>query len=124
MPIKTASPQDTYDHMFGSGATSYSWWLGTKIVKGVDTQTWNVEPDWEVEVTCDNGDEGKTTTTVTHAAVLKAARKVLDSKPQYASETLVVECKNLIFDADEADFDAVVGDELLQLIVLGEIVFG
>lgn len=122
MPIKTASPQDTYDHMFGSGATSYSWWLSTKTT-GVDAD-FKASDDWSVEVSCDNGDEGKTTTTVTHAAVLKAARKVLDSKPQYASETLVVECKNLIFDADEADFDAVVGDELLQLIVLGEIVFG
>ena len=24
--MKTATPQDTFDHMIGSGALSYEWW--------------------------------------------------------------------------------------------------
>jgi hypothetical protein len=36
----------------------------------------------------------------------------------------VRECRNLIFDADEVDFDADSADQLLQVAVLGEIVFG
>jgi hypothetical protein len=122
MPINTAKPQDTYDHMFGSGATSYSWWLSTKTT-GVDSN-FKASDDWSVEVTCDDGNEGRKTTTVNHAAVMKAARQVLDTPPKYGSGALVQECKHLIFDNDETDFDAASGDELLQFIVLGEIVFG
>lgn len=122
MPIDVANPQDTYDHLFGSGATSYSWWLGTKTT-GVD-EKFNASPDWSVEVTCDNGDEGETTKTVTHQAALTAARQIAKYPPKHASDALVRECKNLLFHADETDFDANSGDELLQFIVLGEIVFG
>jgi hypothetical protein len=123
MPIKTASPQDTYDHMFGSGATSYSWWLGTKTT-GVDMTAWKAGDDWSVEVTADDGNDGETTVTVDHAAVLKAARQVIKAQPQYSSDALLRECKHLIFDNDETDFDANSADELLQVIVLGQIIFG
>lgn len=122
MPINTASPQDTYDHMFGSGATSYSWWLGTKTT-GVDG-SYRAADDWSVQVTADDGNGGETTVIVNHAAVLRAARQVIKAQPKYSSGVLLRECKHLIFDNDETDFDAASGDELLQVIVLGEIVFG
>jgi hypothetical protein len=48
----------------------------------------------------------------------------MKARPEYASDALVRECRNLIFAADEIDFDANSADELLQVIVLGEIVFG
>lgn len=123
MTINTASPKDTYDHMFGSGALSYSWWLDTKTT-GVEGGTWKVSPDWSVEVTADDGNDGRTTVTVNHAEVMKAARKVLDTPPKYSSDALAQECRHLIFNNDETDFDANSADELLQFIVLGEIVFG
>lgn len=122
MTIKTATPQHTYDHMFGTGAISYSWWLSTKST-GVDDKG-DVTPEWSVKVTCDNGDGGETTMTVNHAAVLKAACEVIKDPPKYSTDALVRECKNLVFDADSCDFDSDSADELLQYIVLGEIVFG
>jgi hypothetical protein len=114
MPRHTATPQITQDHMLGSGALTFSWWRSADI-QGMDT------PDWQTVITCENGDGGETTTTVTHAVVMAAARKVLASRPQYASDAFVRECRNL---GDEADFDACTADELLQFIVLGAIVFG
>ena len=123
MSLNQATPQHTYDHMFGSGATSYSWWLGTKTT-GVDMERWKATDDWSVEVTADDGNDGETTVTVDHAAVLRAARQVIKEPPKYASEALVRECKNLLFHADEADFDANSADELLQVLVLGGVVYG
>lgn len=117
MPIKTASPQDTFDHVFGSGATSYSWWLDIEITNA-DT------PEWSARVRVEDGNDSTVTKTVDHATVLAAARKVIKRAPMYSSTALVRECKNLIFDADNTDFDANSADELLQFIVLGEIVFG
>ena len=115
--MKTASWQDTFDHAIGAGALTYSWWLNTKS-KNVDT------PDWEVTLTGGGDGDDEKTATVNHAAVLKAARAILKNRPEYASNALVRECRNLIFDADETDFDAASSDELLQMIVFGEIIYG
>lgn len=119
--MPTAAPQDTYDHTIGTGALTFSWWHNSTET-GVDGA--DATPEWQVTLTADNGDGGETTKAFGHADVLKAARSVLASPPEYASGTLRRECRNLIFDAGEADFDAPAADELLQYIVLGEIVFG
>jgi hypothetical protein len=115
--MNTATPQDTQDHILGSGALGYEWWHAVTET-GMDT------PDWSAVITADDGDDGEAIATVNHSAVMKAARAIMKDKPKYASDALVRECRNLVFDADNADFDANSADELLQFIVLGEIVFG
>lgn len=122
MGINAATPRDTYTHVFGCGALTYSWWLNTKTTGVTDWDS--IADDWSAEVTCEDGDGGQKTATVTHKDVLRWARKVIANPPKYSSSTLVQECKNLVFNNDDTDIDAVVGDELLQLLVLGEIVFG
>jgi hypothetical protein len=122
MTIKSASPEDTYDHALGSGALTFSWWRSTRNVRGI-SRDFDVADDWAVEVTAEGGDGNDVTVTVDHAAVMAAARQVIKEVPKYASARLAIECRNLVFDADNADFDAAVGDELLQLIVLGELVY-
>jgi hypothetical protein len=121
--IKTASPQDTFDAIFGSGATMYSWWLNAEFT-GIDSAGTIQTTDWTVKVPAENGDRGETTATVDHKSILKAARQIIKSAPKFASDALVRESRNLIFDADELDFDANSADEILQVLVLGEIVFG
>ena len=121
--IKTASYQDTFDHMLGAGALGYEWWHAVDTT-GVEPNGYDATPEWSAKITADNGDGGEVTTTINHKAVLKAARQVMASPPKYASDALVRECRHLIFDADETDFDACSADELLQFMVLGEIVFG
>jgi len=122
MPINTASPQDTYDHMFGSGATSYSWWQGPTRTTGVD-ETSKASDDWSVEVTCEGEDREDITKMVNHAAVLKAARKFVQDPPRGSTNMAIQDARDLVFDADACDFDAGTADELLQFIVLGEVVF-
>ncbi len=120
--LRTATPQDTYDHVFGSGALSYHWWLDTKTT-GVDGETFKAADDWSVEVTAENGNDGEKTVTVDHKAIMRAANKVIEDPPKYASGSLSDQCKRLVFNADTADLDAAVADELLQVVVLGELVF-
>jgi hypothetical protein len=114
--MKTATPQNTFDHMMGAGALSWSWWASAPA-KGAGT------PGWKVALTGGYPGEEKTAT-VTYAVVLKAARAVTGNTPEGASAALVRECRHLIFDAEETDFDAASSDELLQLIVFGKIIYG
>jgi hypothetical protein len=119
----TASPQDTYDHIFGSGATSYSWWRGLKT-EDIDLETFKVEDGWSVLVTCEDGNDGRRSVVVDHHAIMRYARRLISEPPQYAGDAVIRECKHLLFNAEETDFDADSADQLLQFIVLGEIVFG
>jgi hypothetical protein len=116
-----ATPQDTWDQIFGSGATNYPWWLKIKFTGVHDGK---VEPDWSCEVTCDDGMDDRKTTVVNHAVIMKAARYVISHDIQFMGQAAKRSCRNLVFDADEADFDAVSANNLLQYIVLGEVVFG
>jgi|HubBroStandDraft_2_1064218.scaffolds.fasta_scaffold570944_1 hypothetical protein len=114
--MNTATPQDTFDHILGTGAFTYDWWL-TADIADADT------PDWAATVT--GGEPGATkTATITHEVVLKTARAILGKRPQYASDALARECRNLIWAADETDFDAASSDELLQVAVFGQIIYG
>lgn len=121
--MKTATPQDTFDHMLGSGATMYSWWLNVEIT-GLKPNGYDVVNDWAANITAEDGDENEVTVTINHALVLKTARAIIKDHPQYASDALIRESRHLVFDADETDFDACSADEFLQVMVLGEIVFG
>ena len=126
--MTTATPQDTQDHTLGSGALNWEWWLNATVT-GSDT------PEWEAVLTIDDGDGGTKTVTVNHALVLTTARYVVANAgktlrtpqggeyPAWSGE-LERECRNLLTDAGEADLDASSADELLQLMVLGEVPFG
>ena len=49
------------------------------------------------------------------------ARQVIRTRPQYASGETIENCRNLVFDNDETDFDACSSDQVLQLLVIGKI---
>ena len=128
--MKSATPQDAYDHTFGTGCLMHEWWLSIKHVKGCASDI-DQPDDWEVMVTADDGDGTEANALVNHKRVMAAARTIaaaietdLNGTGKFVSDTLRRECWNLVFDADEADFDAATGDELLQVAVLGEIIFG
>jgi hypothetical protein len=123
--MKTATPKDTWDHTIGAGGLQYAWWLECKRVKGV-SDAGDAADDWEYEITADDGDDGEKTVTVNHAAVMRAARKMAskDCTIPGVGQIAKREARNLIFDADAADLDACAADEVLQVIVLGEVVFG
>lgn len=128
MTINTATPQDTQDQTLGAGALTFSWWTGATTT-GADT------PGWTATLTCEDGNDGTKTVTVDHALILKTARYVLANAgktrrtPQGSeypawSSSLERQCRNLLTERDDADLDASIADELLQLAVLGEVIFG
>ena len=145
--MKTATPTDTCDLIMGSGATTYSWYEDIR-----DTHLYEAGgageafDDWHCTLIMENPEEdGHLPVTVNHKEVMKWARHVIANKGKRLlygkqgiwrvqvplntdrrawSTTLESECRNLIFDVDECDFDADSADELLQLIAYGEVVFG
>ena len=120
MAVNAATPQDTFDHMLGSGAFScgWDWWLSVNIT-GIKPNGYDAEDGWTAQITADDGIGGQAAKTIDHAAVMKAARAVLVTPPRFASTLLTRECSHLLFDNDETDFDAPLADELLQFMVLG-----
>ena len=119
----TATPQDTYDHTIGTGALTWPWWR--KIETTGVSATGDVADDWTAEIVADDGDDGETSRSFGHNAIMATARRVLAGDGgQYVSDELRRQCRALIFAADDADFDASTGDELLQIVVLGEVIFG
>lgn len=120
--VTAATPQDSYDHTFGTGATGYEWWHQARPAGVADDGT--VRDDWQVRVTCDTGNGGEITLTVTHEVIMRAAAAITRTHPAYVGQATVRQCRNLLWHADDADFDADSGDQLLQVAVLGEIVFG
>lgn len=117
--MKQATAQDTFDHVLESGFVTFTWWTGVTVT-GRDT------PGWEaVAVSADLDDPADTTqATVSHQVLLRAARRILKAPPRYMSQDCVRQCRNLLFRVDECDFDACSGDQLMQFVVLGEIIYG
>ena len=121
--MNTATPTDTYDHTLGSGALSWPWWRKSETT-GVSAGG-EIADDWTATLVADDGNDGETSRTFGHAVIIGTARRVLaGGGGRYVSDELRRQCEALIFSADDADFDASTGDELLQIVVLGEVIFG
>ena len=121
--MNTATPTDTFDHTLGTGALSYPWWRACETTGVSDAG--DIADDWTAKITADDGDAQEITVEVDHAAIIAAARKIIaGGGGRYVSDTVRRQCEALIFSADDADFDAGTGDELLQVAVLGEVIFG
>lgn len=125
--MKTATQQDTFDHIFGSGATAHSWW---------EEEVWSFNPTtdapdgWSVTLFTEDRDTGEEQKyTVTHATIMRAVRKMISGNTEWPragepSQSAVREARNLIFKADDADLDADVADQVLQVAVFGHIIYG
>ncbi|MGW4446432.1 hypothetical protein [Streptomyces sp. NPDC004682] len=124
--IKSATQQDTEGWIFGSGCLSYSWWgKCEKVGWDYDPETLEAPDGWKWSIECDDpeGFTGPIVKEITHADLMRAARK-LASKGFTLRDDVRQEARNLIFNADDADFDADMADVLLQTAVLGEVVYG
>jgi hypothetical protein len=131
MTIRTSTPQDTFTHIFGSGCLSYDWWQKADTTPYRD---WDSIPDdWSVEVWAYDG-ENTHATHVTHKRVMEMAKHVLDNQGKMEttprgteypawSDALEQQCVNLLYNPDDADLDAPCADELLQLIVIGSVIY-
>jgi hypothetical protein len=114
--------QDTYDHIFGSGFDTYSWW-------GQVRTSWdmrNPAPDgWTAYVPVEDGDTGEwRTAMVTHSLILGAMEKLAEGDVKYATDSVARECREFLKGPEDADFDAGTADEVMQMVTLGEIIYG
>lgn len=124
MAVKTATEQDTEMIIFGSGMDMYSWW---GHMRDDFERDWKREAPngwaWLVEYESPTEDEW-IVKAVTHADVMRAVRKIANREIEGANETLVRECRNMVFNVDAADLDASDADCILQVAVLDGIFYG
>jgi hypothetical protein len=123
------TPQDTQDIAAGSGALGYDWW----VVRG---HTRFDTPDWRIDLELIDPQDGEVlhTLAVTHHTIMETARMVAANAGKrqtyqwgnYAawSTSLERNVTRLLRNDDSHDFDAANADELLQLALAGEVVFG
>lgn len=72
-----------------------------------------------------NGFYLKEGVTVTLEDVKRAIRKLAGTEPvKYAGPTIRSECRGLIFDPEEVDYDADTADVIVQVAIFGEVVYG
>lgn len=116
------TPQDTADHFFGAAIDHYSWW---SHFEGSWDFRESAPDDWSMTVRIDNPNgPGKLTRIVTHSMLMGAVRTILRGDGKYVSDATRQECRNFMFDRGATDFDADTADQVVQMAVLGEVVYG
>lgn len=118
---------DTYLLVFGSGADLHSWW---KSAQG--NAITRKEPlfadftGWSVDVTMETGEGDTITKTIDHQALMEAARTIVNpgTRPDYIPWNVVEDIQVLHKGSLDVDLDANGADILVQVAMLGEVVFG
>ncbi|MCX4687324.1 hypothetical protein OG401_23980 [Kitasatospora purpeofusca] len=125
--IRPLTQADVWDHIIGAHGLSWDWWSECRGTDGWDYQ--GDAPDgWGMAVKLDNPNaDGRLSFTLDARVIMRAIRKIANKGvdgPSHAqpSDACVRECRALIFKGD-ADFDAATADEVLQVAVLGRIVY-
>lgn len=118
------TPQQTYQYLMGVSAESWDWWVKWEDPYDVSFFVDNVPVpnDWKVtgEIEAPGPEAGTTRFEITHEKIVRAAKEIA---ARYWHPELVKQCRMLLADADECDFDAGTGDSLLQYVVFGDIVY-
>ncbi|MFM9367610.1 hypothetical protein [Streptomyces sp. Da 82-17] len=122
--MKSPTPQESYDHIMGASPDYWSWWNLDSNVGGLD----GAPDDWIVKGTIENPYEdspAELPVQLGHVEIVRAIRKIAAKKAgKYVSASAQKSCSDFIFRREEADFDAGTADEVLQVAVLGEVVYG
>lgn len=123
-----STPQETHDHTLGTGALMYDWWLYSDCANHDCDEA---DENWQVELVIEDpigdGGIGKI---VTHQDIIDAAWRIISEGPaedhpnEWVNLDMIRACGTLLFNPDAADFDAPMGDSLLQVAVLGYVPFG
>jgi hypothetical protein len=110
-------PDELWFCTFGSSFETWDWWANVEYLDGAD---WDKPGKVRLSIWTDPDDHrvGKTNKTIDIDDLL------------FAVERAVVECvdactgRKIVVTPGDVDFDACVGDCILQIAVLGEVVFG
>jgi hypothetical protein len=116
--------EDTASHIFGAIPHTYDWWRG--ITEHWDTQD---APDgWTATIRVtdpeDENEERTIVKTITHTDLMDAMRKIISGEiGEDVTDSCKGACRDFVFNRDAADFDAATSDEVLQVAVLGKVVY-
>ena len=113
-----ATNADIWDAIFGSGCFVYSWWVSSESLKSGTR--------WEEEVSVENPYDDTPPVLrvlVNPAKIRKACTEMAADETLRTS--LRKECRNLLYNNNDLDMDAVDADCVLQYVMFdGEIVYG
>jgi hypothetical protein len=121
-PEASAKPQDTYDHIFGSGFETWDWWRKIEELTGTEDGN-HVTADYMIQVTIEDPkhEDAELVMAFGHDRIIESCWKIILDVPKYMGPDCVRNCGALLFNADDADFDAASADELVQYIMLGSV---
>ena len=111
--MATMTDQQLWEMTFGTSGESFSWWSNLKFIEG----DWDTPGIASIAIE-DPDDEARLVFAELRIADIRAAA-------EKARETCVDACMGSAISLDEeADWDACVSDCVLQMAVLGEVVYG
>lgn len=117
---------DVWDCIFGSGCTSYSWWLYSACEAERDVRT-GERSCWPTAVMAENPvTDGTVERQVTADDVMAAVHRIAAGQGgRYVGAHVIRECATVLADGwDDVDFDADMADQVLQVVMFGEVYFG
>lgn len=126
MPTKSLSNSDLYDHIIGSGATGYSWWVTVEL--NFDNSA-DAPENWEMRGTIGgSAEEGDTYRTYRiNADLLRVVMIAIGTGrvPGIDYDSLTAQqCRLLDTYPDAVDFDAAMADTVLQVAADGAVIYG
>lgn len=114
---------ETQTQILGSGFDAYPWWIR------LESKTEQAE-GWVCEVEClDETEKSTLVKSVDHASLIRVMRLIADGGGEGVGQKTRRECRELLADngiryEEVAGFDAESADEVMQVAVLGKVVFG
>lgn len=123
---KKVTPQDTFGIFIGSGALSYPWFADVEITGFHGDEA---SDDWSVTFCLppEEQDEKGKRYTLDHKSIMRKVHKIVRGTQRGfgSGETPTRrECRLLITNIDECDFDANAADCVLQAVAFDDIVYG
>lgn len=130
--MRSPTQKDVFEHLFGSGATVYSWYRETIYKNKAAKDAWGSGLDvnidgWEFVMNMENPEAGGVLPiTFNHDMLMNALKTIADlSIPiKFMPSATRREVQVLLSEPDHADFDANDADCVLQFAAYGRIHFG
>lgn len=119
------TPQNTFDIFIGSGALSSPWYEEISIT---GSEFGEVTDDWSMTFSLPRefeDDEPSTRYTVTHKLIMRTVRKIVRGEQKGINPNGEVrkECRTMLKDVEDCDFDAGTADCVLQAVAFDDVVY-
>lgn len=119
------TPQDTYSIFIGSGALTYPWYE----MIAFNNMSEDIDPldDWSVTFALPREFEENEGVRyeLNHAGIMKAVHQIVRGKAKGVHPNGLVrkECRTLLKDVEDCDFDADLADCVLQVVAFNEVIY-